>query len=208
MFAYTVLTAGIFSSQKANEVVNAAIEEVRSTVIPSGSLVAYRGAVDIDGDTATIDTVDSVARIVIPLSVALQGVAIDLTPSYQLNATNKQLERSGETNSLVVTYVDLKQVISDVPWTVSFVGSNDKDFALEATERAMLTLWLVEYDYDSNRGLYYRLGTDDTDPFIDTEVGLLKLRGTFSLEVNPVQGAPLTVDRTIPSGLNAIMNLH
>lgn len=32
VFAYTVLTAGVFSSQKANESVNAAIQEVRSSI--------------------------------------------------------------------------------------------------------------------------------------------------------------------------------
>ena len=63
VFAYTVLTAGIFSSEKGKEAVNASIEEVRSSMVVKGNVVAYKGAVDIDQSTATTDTTDAVVKL-------------------------------------------------------------------------------------------------------------------------------------------------
>lgn len=208
VFAYTVLTAGIFASQKSNEAVNAAIEEVRSTVVPAGKFIAFAGDVDIDGDTNTIDTVEAVVRMSIDIAVALKGVPLDMTPAYQLNAADGSLESSGLTNTLVIDWLDGNQVIKDLAWTVEFSGDNDGDFSLEPAERASVILWLVEYQYDSARGLYYTLGTDETDPFIDTEAGLLGRFETFSVSISPVQGAPLQLERTVPQSLNEIMDLR
>ena len=209
VFAYTVLTAGVFSSQKASESVNAAIDEVRSSLKLSGNTIAYKGAVDIDGEASTTaDRVDSVVRIALTIGVALQGVPLDVTPAYQINDTNKNLELSGDTNSLVINYIDQKQVISNVAWTVAFSGSNDGDFSLEPTERAVLTMWLQDYKYDAIHGLYYALGTDITDPFLDTEADLLGNFDLFSIEISPVQGTPLFIEKVVPQSLNDIMNLR
>lgn len=208
VFAYTVLTAGIFASQKSNEAVNAAIQEVRSTIIPSGKFIAYSGDVDIDGDTNTVDTVEAVVRISIDIAVALKGVPVDLTPSYELDPTNGNLRSSGLRNTLVIDWLDRNQVIKDLAWTAEFSGDNDGDFSLEPTERGTVILWLVEYEYDDVRGLYYTLGAGPSDPFIDTEEGLLGRYQTFSVSVSPVQGAPLQMERTVPQSLNEIMDLH
>ena len=209
VFAYTVLTAGVFSSQKASESVNAAIDEVRSSLKLSGNTIAYKGAVDIDGEASTTaDRVDSVVRIALTIGVALQGVPLDVTPAYQINETNNNLELSGDTNSLVINYIDQKQVISNVAWTVAFSGSNDGDFSLEPTERAVLTMWLQDYKYDAIHGLYYALGTDIADPFLDTEADLLGAFDLFSIEISPVQGTPLFIEKVVPQSLNDIMNLR
>ena len=209
VFAYTVLTAGVFSSQKASESVNAAIDEVRSSIKLSGNTIAYKGAVDIDGfASTTADRVDAVVRIALTSGVALQGVPLDVTPAYQINDTNKNLELSGDTNSLVINYIDQKQVISNVAWTVAFSGSNDGDFSLEPTERAVLTMWLQDFKYDAIHGLYYALGTDIADPFLDTEADLLGAFDLFSIEISPVQGTPLFIEKVVPQSLNDIMNLR
>ena len=63
VFAYTVLTAGVFSSQKANESVNVAIQEVRSSITINGNTIAYKGSVDIDGVTTTSDGTDAATKI-------------------------------------------------------------------------------------------------------------------------------------------------
>ena len=209
VFAYTVLTAGIYSSQKANESVNAAVDEVRSSITIGGNTIAYTGAVDIDGvASTTADRVEAAVRIALTIGVALQGVPIDVTPAYQLNATNKNLESSGLTSSLVINFIDQQQVISNAAWTVAFSGTNDGDFSLEPTEKAVLTVWLADYKYDVTSGLYYALGTDATDPFIDASADLLTNYNTFSLEVSPVQGTPLVIEKVIPQSLNPIMNLR
>lgn len=208
VFAYTVLTAGVFSSQKSSEAVNAAVEEVRSSIALKGNTIAYKGAVDIDGDTSTNDTVDAVVRVDVTVATALQGLAIDVTPAYQLNDVTGALEPSGMDKTLVVNYLDRFQRISDVAWTVDFSGTHDGDFSLEPTEKGTLTIWLVEYDYDTTAGLYYNLGTDADDPFIDSEGELLGNFDPFTLEIAPVQGAQLTLEKVVPQSLNDIMNLR
>ena len=209
VFAYTVLTAGIYSSQKANESVNAAVDEVRSSITIAGNTIAYTGAVDIDGlASTTSDRVDAAVRIAVTIGVALQGIAIDLTPAYQLNATNKSLEPSGDTSSLVINFIDQQQVISNAAWTVAFSGTNDGDFSLEPTEKAVLTIWLSDYKYNNTHGLYYALGTDTDDPFIDASGDLLSNYNTFGVEISPVQGTPLVIEKVIPQSLNPIMNLR
>ena len=209
VFSYTVLTAGVFSSQKSSEAVNSAIDEVRSSIKISGNTIAYKGAVDIDGNpTTTADQVDAVVRIALTIGVALQGVPIDVTPAYQINTTNKNLEASGSTNSMVINFIDQKQVIQDAAWTVAFSGSNDGDFSLEPTERAVITVWLQDYKYDATDGLYYALGTDITDPFFDTAADLLGNFDPFSIEISPVQGTPLFIEKVVPQSLNDVMNLR
>ena len=81
VFAYTVLTAGVFSSQKSNEAVNAATQEVRFSITSNGDTIAYKGSVDIDGDTSASDGTDAV-KLDITIVLALQGVQVDVTPKY------------------------------------------------------------------------------------------------------------------------------
>ena len=209
VFAYTVLTAGVFSSQKSSEAVNSAIDEVRSSIKISGNTIAYKGAVDIDSDSSTTtDRVDAVVRIAMTIGVALQGVPIDVTPAYQINSTNKNLESSGDTNSLVINFIDQKQVIKDAAWTVEFSGSSDGDFSLEPTERAVITIWLSDYKFHATDGLYYTLGTNATDPFFDVSGDLLGNFDPFSVEISPVQGTPLFIEKVVPQSLNDVMNLR
>jgi flagellin FlaB len=207
VFAYTVLTAGIYSSQKSNEAVNAAIEEVRSSVIPSGNVIGYAADVDLDGDTTTSDVQQAVVRVGLELAVALRGTPIDLTPPYIIDVDGS-LQPSGLQNTLVIDYLDTSTVLNELAWTVRFSGSDDGDYSLEQTERAEVTVWLVNYIYDAGAGLYYTLGADDTDPFADDVPGLLTKFETFSLEISPVQGAPLAIERVAPQALAPIMNLR
>ena len=207
VFAYTVLTAGIYSSQKSNEAVNAAIEEVRSSIIPSGNVYGFEGSVDLDGDTATSDVQAAVVKVGLELAVALRGTPVDLTPPY-LIAANGSLQSSGLENSLVIDYLSHTHVLNEVAWTVRFAGSSDGDYSLEQTERAEVTVWLVRYEYDDVAGLYYTLGAGTGDPFADETDALLTKSESFTLEVSPVQGAPLQVERVVPQALAPIMNLR
>ena len=68
VFAYTVLSAGIFSSQKGKEAIYSGLEEARASVTLKGSVVAK--------DTDSNDEVDELVFIV---ANALEGQAIDFT---------------------------------------------------------------------------------------------------------------------------------
>ena len=52
------------------------------------------------------------------------------------------------------------------------------------------------------------LGRDTTDPFIDASADLLTSYNTFSLEISPVHGTPLVIEKVIPQSLNPVMNLR
>ena len=51
VFAFTVLSTGIFASERSKETVFAGLEEAKSSIEPRGSVIAYKGKV---GSTETI----------------------------------------------------------------------------------------------------------------------------------------------------------
>ena len=52
VFAFTVLSTGVFSSERSKETVFAGLDEVRSSLQPRGSVIAYKGA--LHGSTNNI----------------------------------------------------------------------------------------------------------------------------------------------------------
>ena len=79
VFAFTVLSTGIFSSEKSKETVFASLDEVRSTLEPRGSVIAYTGA--LDGTTSTIYKLSFI------ISNAVDGKPVNLTPPYTAGGT-------------------------------------------------------------------------------------------------------------------------
>ena len=85
----------------------------------------------------------------------------------------------------VISYADVYQYLNNITWNISWVGEQETaDNILEFGEKAEITVNLTE--------LSYPLGTN-------TE---------FTLEVKPPEGASLTITRTTPSAIDAVMNLH
>ncbi len=74
VFAYTVLSAGLFSSQKAEETVHSGIVQSQATAELRGSVLAYKGTANSD---------DCITKISFTVGSALvDGKPIDLTPPY------------------------------------------------------------------------------------------------------------------------------
>jgi len=122
VFAYTVLSAGIFSSQKGQEAVYAGLEEARASMEPKGSLFAYGNG------TAGNMTVTDLSFV---LTNALKGQAIDLTPNIGGNDT---------AHVTVLDYTDGAQHVPDIAWSVTFIGKNNLDNLLEQDEQAKVTV--------------------------------------------------------------------
>ena len=192
VFAYTVLSAGIFSSQKGKEAIYSGLEEARASIEPKGSMLAYRG---------TVGSTDTAVKISFTVTNALAGQAIDLTPPYV--ATDTDLTASGLENVCLITYIDDKQLINDAAWTVDFIGKNNGDYLLESGEQAVITVWLVNYESSA-----YELGGGASDPFIDAEGNLLGTYDTFTIEVKGEKGAALIQERSLPARLDAVMDLN
>ena len=192
VFAYTVLSAGIFSSQKGKEAIYSGLEEAMASLEPRGSMTA---------DSATVGATETAVKLSFTLTTALQGQAVDLTPPYTASATD--LTASGLDNVCLVTFIDENMIIPDAAWTVVFVGKNNGDYLLEAEEKAVVTVWLADYATST-----YALGTDDTDPFIDAEADLLDIYDTFTIEVRADKGAVLVLERTLPGRFDPVMDLN
>ena len=165
VFAYTVLSAGIFSSQKGQEAVYSGLAETRATMEVKGDVFAY-------GNTTT----GNVTAISFTLTNALKGQAIDLSPNTGGNATHVT----------IISYTDNNQHVADMPWTVKWIGKNSNTGGsnlLEQDDQAVITVDLSHLA--TSPGIY----------------------STFTIEVKPVTGASLIINRTLPARIDPVMNL-
>ena len=127
VFAYTVLSAGIFSSQKGQEAVYTGLQHARSTLEMKGDVVAHS-----DGN--------SVTELVICVASALNGVPIDLTePTDDGNGT----AAGNSTNVVVVSYASKSVRTDDLVWTAVQLGKGNGDDMLDPGETFEMTIDLT-----------------------------------------------------------------
>jgi flagellin-like protein len=94
VFAFTVLSTGIFASERSKETVFAGLEEAKSSIEPRGSVIAYKGKV---GSTETI------YKVVFVVSNAISGEPVDLTAPYAQgdNGTDPDETASAEYKTVI-----------------------------------------------------------------------------------------------------------
>ena len=114
VFAYTVLSAGIFSSQKGQEAVYTGLAQARSTLELKGDVVAKANAT-------------AVTEILFSVSNALDGEAIDLTDTTGNNVT-------------VISYSSSTVRTEELSWVSVAQGWSDADSLLEAGEMFEITV--------------------------------------------------------------------
>ncbi|MEE8045421.1 MAG: archaellin/type IV pilin N-terminal domain-containing protein [Dehalococcoidia bacterium] len=203
VFAFTVLSTGIFASERSKETVYAGIEEAKSTLEPRGAVVAYKA------DRGGTDTIYKVSFIV---SNAVAGEPIDLTPPYTADGTATDPDiSSGAEYKTVISYADKNQYMGDVPWTVDWLGGENGDSLLEVGEKAEISVWLLIRDTtqaitSSTATSYWTADVNGANGILSTGT-ILDKNDKFTLTVGPPTGAVLTVERTLPSRLDAIMDL-
>jgi flagellin-like protein len=162
VFAYTVLSAGLFSTQKSQEAVYAGLDETQSTLNLRSSVVGYN---------STLNDNVSIGKVEFTLALASQGGdAVDVTPPYAL--ADGALVPSGLQPQLQIAYNDKNVVITEMPWTVSFIGKDDADYDLEEGEKAVITVWMHYFD-----------GTDWHDG--DPDEGFMGLEDSVRSPVHP-----------------------
>ena len=123
VFAYTVLSAGIFSSQKGQEAVYTGLQTARSTLAMKGDVVAHSVG-------------NSVTELVICVANALNGASIDLTAPG--NTSGKASGNSS--NVVVVSYSDSAQRVDDLYWTTTQMGTGNHDQILDPGETFEMTI--------------------------------------------------------------------
>jgi flagellin FlaB len=165
VFAYTVLSAGIFSSQKGQEAVYSGLEEARASMSVKGSMFAYGPA-------------GNVTSVSFCLVNTMKGQAIDLTPAGG-NGTSD--------NVTIMSFTDSSQHVADLAWSTNFVGDDSGDNLLENEEQVIVTV-----DFTDSDALVTGLGVYDS----------------FVIEVKPVTGASIALERTLPGRIDAVMDLN
>jgi flagellin FlaB len=113
VFAFVVLTAGVFSSERGKETVFAGLQKARGTIEVRGGVVA----------TSTGGAVDNLQFAV---ATTAGGEPIPLDPA----ATN---------NRTVIDFRDDQTIVDDVPYTVTWVVG-DGDALLEPGELAVVDI--------------------------------------------------------------------
>ncbi|MDG0866527.1 archaellin/type IV pilin N-terminal domain-containing protein [Candidatus Lucifugimonas marina] len=207
VFAFTVLSTGIFASERSKETVFAGLEEAKSSIEPRGSVIAYKG------NEGSADTIYKVSFVV---SNAVAGEPVDLTPPYNTNAagSDPDIVASAEYKT-VISYVDQNQYLPDVPWTVSWIGNNNSDDLLEDGEKAEISVWILRRDFATQAtdptatgGVAYWAAADANGSrgMLSTDTAITT-NDQFTIEMKPESGAVLTVQRTAPSRLDTIMDL-
>ena len=140
--------------------------------------VGLRLAVDKGAQIVHLDEISVPGQITSIEFVVTNGVggeAVDLrSPSD-----------SDSKNTLVLTYTDKNQVVSDIYWTKDFIGDNDSDDLLEIGEKAKFTVTLTALANDN--------------PLVKDL--------TFTIEAKPAEGAVLVIQRTMPSQIDVVNNL-
>ena len=185
VFAYTVLSAGLFSTQKGQEAVYSGLKEAQSTLELKGAVIATAQATGASG------TIKQVSFVV---SNVLGGEAIDFTEPTAASA-NTGLAASGSSNKVVINYIDNDQNVKNLYWTVTKMGNDDGDNLLEVNEKFQITIG-SSTAASGGGNLIDALSTD------------LTVNKTFDIEVVAPAGAVLTVERTTPAYIDTIMNLH
>lgn len=118
VFGYAVLSAGIFSADKAKGTVYQGMEEAKSSMELKGNLIA-------NGNLAG-DAVDGVQFVV---ANAIGEYPIDLSPE------------GTATNVTVISYSDENQYVSELTgWSITQLAEADADNLLEIGEQFMVSV--------------------------------------------------------------------
>jgi archaeal flagellin FlaB len=134
VFAYVVLSAGLFSSQKAKEAVNAGLQSTMSTLEVKGNVIARMES-------------SVVTDIYFCVGIPAAGSPVDFG-SY-----------SGNSSLLVISYADADNLIPSMSWTINKLSSINTDDILDPTE-----LFQVDVDVSSSSnvsiGAYHRFSLE------------------------------------------------
>lgn len=198
VFAFTVLSTGVFASERSKETIFAGLEQTKSSLRPSGSVIAFKGYI---GSTEAIFKVSILVE-------SVDGASpIDLTAPYTADGSGTDPDSAASTNRTSIVYIDDNQILQDVPWSVAFLGDDNGDDLLDDGEKAEIVVWLLNRttatDITSNSSVNYM-----SSGGLTSAGTLLTPNDQFTLEVQPATGAVLTVRRTLPAALDTVVNLR
>ena len=129
VFAYTVLSAGIFSAEKGKEAVHSGLESARSSMEIVGPVVAKDNNADGDVD-----------EIIFIVANSLKGEPINLATTTDTDDDGLLSDETTKSHTTVVSYIDKVQEVTDITWTTNELGQGDGDTLLESGEKFEITV--------------------------------------------------------------------
>ncbi len=191
VFAYTVLSAGIFSSEKGKEAIHSGIQEVRSSMEIRGNVTGYKAS--ISGQS------DSIGKLDFIVANVLDGTSLNVTAPYTISGTTISAN-TGVSPVINISYQDKTQYLATTAWTSAFIGKTNSDWQLDADEKAVISIYLLDYQ----AGVYATAAA----PFISSTSNLLTTYKDFSVEIRPPVGASIVVNRTTPAKIDSVIDLR
>ena len=186
VFAYTALSAGLFSTQKSSEAVYSGLQEAQSTIELKGGVIAEAENTGADG---------YISQLHFTVTNVLGGEAIDFTPPTANATSPNGLAANGSSNVVVISYSDASQRVEDLYWTVTQLGSADADYLLETNEKFQITIGNAVAGADGGN-------------LVNALSPHLVVNKTFAVEVKPSIGAVLPIQRTTPAFIDDVFNLR
>ncbi len=169
VFGYAVLSAGLFSAERGKETIYAGLNQAKSNMELSGSVIAK------STDNATV------SQILFTVRNAIAGNPLDLTPcDGTANATNK----------CVISLTTGDTYLNNIKWTKNAIGAANSNNLLETGEQFEIIVDTAD------------LGTGKS---LGTAIGA---NGQFNIQCKPSLGSTITIQRTLPPAIDAVMDLH
>jgi flagellin FlaB len=121
VFGYAVLSAGLFSAERGKETIYAGLNEAKSNLEPSGSVMAKS------------DDSVNVRSILFTVKNAIAGNPVDMTPN----------DGSGK-NKCVISLTTNSDYINNVKWSKVAIGADNGNNLLETGEQFEITVDLAD----------------------------------------------------------------
>jgi archaeal flagellin FlaB len=138
VFSYVVLSAGLFSSQKVKEAVNAGIESTMATCEIRGDIIAKMDS-------------GLVSEIYLCVGIPAAGTPVDFSPS------------SANISPLVISYSDANNFLPSMNWTLTKLSTINSDNLLDANELFQVTV-IVPTSGNVSIGPYHRFSLEVKPP--------------------------------------------
>lgn len=141
------------------------------------------GSVIVLSDNANPPT--QAATIIFTLRNAIAGTPIDMTPPGTSGTP---------ANRCVISLTTANAYYNNIMWTAAAIGVADNDALLESGEQLEVTVDVLALK-DAHNVAYA------TPPALGTN-------SWFNIQVKPMLGSYMTVQRTLPAGLDLVMDMH
>ena len=115
VFAYVVLSAGLYSSQKAKEAVTAGLQSTMATVEIRGNIIARMQGGEVQ-------------EVYVTVGIPMAGTPVDFSPS------------TANISPVVISYSDTNTLLPKLDWTVNRLSIINDDYLLDALELFQLQI--------------------------------------------------------------------